>query len=385
MAGSGSSEASRALGNLAALALGLALTLGLFESGLRIYGFNPFGHILDAPSPEQAAFLRPSDHENLDYELVPGASGFIWGADVEINAEGLRDRDITIEKPPGTRRIAVIGDSVTFGNLLPLVDTYPKQLERRLRDRGEPVEVLNFGVGGYDTLQEVALFEHNALRFDPDGVVVGYSANDLSNFSPNLQYIRRLTNYASPIYRLRVAQFIAVWRDRLLLARAAAAANTEEAYREANRERIADLSGDAVLAKRRARLESYLEAHPKAAAHPILGMYASSARIGKLRFALERLAALAGEREVPVVVVIVPSLAAPKFEPGFRLAYDIAEHEASRLGFEVLRLDDAFLEVGLSNLRVIPSDPHPNREGHRMIAEALTDVLAEPPPRSRDR
>ena len=107
-------------------------------------------------------------------------------------------------------------------------------------------------------------------------------------------------------------------------------------------------------------------------------MYASGARIGRLRFAFERLAALAREREIPVVVVIVPSLAAPKLEPGFRLAYDIADHEASRLGFEVVRLDDAFLAAGLSNLRVIPSDPHPNRDGHRMIAEALRDALPSP-------
>jgi lysophospholipase L1-like esterase len=385
MAGRGSSGVSRALGNLLALVLGLALTFGLFEAGLRIYGFNPFGHILAAPSPEQAAFLRPSDHADLDYELVPGATGFVWGADVVINREGFRDRDFSIAKPPGSRRIVVIGDSVTFGNLLPLAETYAKQLEALLRDRGESVEVLNFGVGGYDTLQEVALFEHSALRFDPDVVVVGYSANDLSMFSPNLHYIRRLTNYASPIYHLRVAQFVAVWRDRLLLTRAATAANTEEAYLEANREHIADVSGDAALAKRRARLERYLEAHPKAAAHPILGMYASSSRIGKLRFALGRLAALAREREIPVVMVIVPSLAAPSFEPGFRFAYDIAEHEASRLGFEVVRLDDAFLEAGLANLRVIPSDPHPNREGHRMIAEALTEVLAAGPRPSRDR
>jgi len=385
MAGTGWSGARRAFGNLVALVLGLLLTFGLFELGLRLYGFNPFGHLLDAPTPEQAAFLRPSEHDDVDYELVPGAEGFVWGTDVAINAEGFRDREFSPEKPPGTRRIVVIGDSVTFGNLLPVRDTYPKQLEALLRARGEPVEVLNFGVGGYDTLQEVALLEYKALRFDPDLVVVGYSANDLSNFSPNLQYIRRVANYTAPIYRLRVAQFAAVWRDRLMLARAAEAANREEAYVEANRDHIADVSGDPELARRRARLARYFEAHPEAAAHPILGMYASSARIGKLRFAFERLAGLAAARGIPVVVVIVPSLAAPKLEPGFRLAYDIAEHEASRLGFAVARLDDAFLAAGLPELRVIPSDPHPNREGHRMIAEALVRVVAEGSGSPRDR
>jgi hypothetical protein len=114
-------------------------------------------------------------------------------------------------------------------------------------------------------------------------------------------------------------------------------------------------------------------------------MYGSSARIGKLRFSFERLAELTRARGIPVVVVVVPSLDAPKFERGFRFAFDIVDHEASRLGFRVVRLEDAFLDAGLRKLRVVPSDPHPNREGHRMIAEALSDVVGERPQHALDR
>jgi lysophospholipase L1-like esterase len=99
-----------------------------------------------------------------------------------INASGFRDREYPVEKPPGTSRILMLGDSVTAGNGIPDPTlTFPKILEHLLN--GDPAdatryEVLNMAVGGYHTMQEAATLERKGLRYDPDLVFVGFCMND---------------------------------------------------------------------------------------------------------------------------------------------------------------------------------------------------------------
>jgi hypothetical protein len=78
-------------------------------------------------------------------------------------------------------------------------------------------EVLNIGVGGYDTAQEVALLEQFAGQFDIDEVIVGYCMNDVGMVSVNLDYIKRASVYNSKIYNLRALQFIRLNLDRIEL------------------------------------------------------------------------------------------------------------------------------------------------------------------------
>src|SRR5688572_31304238 len=58
--------------------------------------------------------------------LAPGYDGWFAGVPVRINALGFRDRrNYLLEKPPGTFRIFVLGDSVTFGHGTLDDTTYP--------------------------------------------------------------------------------------------------------------------------------------------------------------------------------------------------------------------------------------------------------------------
>jgi len=56
-------------------------------------------------------------------------------------------------------------------------------LERRLQEKlpDRQVEVINFGVAGYGTDQELLLFEKQGRLYQPDAVVVFFYANDLWN------------------------------------------------------------------------------------------------------------------------------------------------------------------------------------------------------------
>ncbi|MDT8301558.1 MAG: tetratricopeptide repeat protein [Sedimentisphaerales bacterium] len=97
------------------------------------------------------------------------------------NAHGQRDRERTLQKPDGVRRVLLLGDSVVEGYGLREYETISRQLENLYGDG--TTEVLNFGVSAYCTLAEVELLEVKGLRFDPDVVVLVFVENDFDNFN----------------------------------------------------------------------------------------------------------------------------------------------------------------------------------------------------------
>src|SRR5579883_3140779 len=103
-------------------------------------------------------FLKPDAARG--WSLIPGA------------------RDFTVEKPAGTFRIACVGDSYTFGWGVNVEDSFPKQLEQSLGKK-RPVEVLNFGVMGYNADQCRVTLEQVALKYQPDLVIYSFYWDDL--------------------------------------------------------------------------------------------------------------------------------------------------------------------------------------------------------------
>jgi lysophospholipase L1-like esterase len=110
------------------------------------------------------------------------------GARYTINADGFRDHPYARPKPAGTFRIVVLGQSVAFGFGVPLEDTFPKLLERRLAIVAPEVriEVLNLGVIGYNAYTEAALFADVGVGYEPDLVLVQFGFNDLND--PTLHF-----------------------------------------------------------------------------------------------------------------------------------------------------------------------------------------------------
>jgi lysophospholipase L1-like esterase len=116
--------------------------------------------------------------------LTPGYDGWFAGVPVRINSLGFRDaRDYTLAKPPGTFRILVLGDSVTFGHGALSDTTYPFLFEQRLRQWRPDInwEVWNLGVPGYNTTTELKYLERVGPSYQPDLVIVGFYENDLSD------------------------------------------------------------------------------------------------------------------------------------------------------------------------------------------------------------
>ncbi len=126
--------------------------------------------------------------------LRPGKEGWYQKegkAFLRINSLGYRDNEHEVAKPAGTYRIAVLGDSFTEARQVALEDTFPSLLGQELGTcaglSGRRVEVLNFGVGGYGTAQQLLTLRKDALRFAPDLVLLAFfPGNDLQDNSREL-------------------------------------------------------------------------------------------------------------------------------------------------------------------------------------------------------
>lgn len=133
--------------------------------------------------------FRRSENPILFYEPNPGAKSEIYS----INSAGFRDREFSKKKDPAVFRIVMLGDSIVWGHGLALQDTFAKQLESLLNEvSDQKFEVLNFGVSGYSTQQEVELFRVKANEYDPDLVIVGYCLNDFEESSVEGEAFKRL-------------------------------------------------------------------------------------------------------------------------------------------------------------------------------------------------
>jgi hypothetical protein len=95
------------------------------------------------------------------------------------NANGYRDLERTLPRPPGVRRVVSLGDSFAWGASVEFDDAYPQRLERGLnRRRRERWEVVNLALPGMNTVDQAAQLEQEGMAYGPDVVVLGFVLND---------------------------------------------------------------------------------------------------------------------------------------------------------------------------------------------------------------
>jgi hypothetical protein len=171
-------------------------------------GFEVFLRLSDYSAP---VWYQPDPY--LGWTLRPGVRGLFSAegrAYVSVNSAGFRDREHQLDKPEGTYRIAVLGDSYSEAMQVPLQSAYWAQLPAQLAacgfQRGREIEVLNFGVAGFGTAQQLLLLESVALRYRPDLVLLQFTnGNDVRNNSFALEAEKQRPFFMlDPRGRLRV-------------------------------------------------------------------------------------------------------------------------------------------------------------------------------------
>jgi len=329
--------------------LALASTVAalvIAEAAVRALAFAPGVKPIDVTTT--TSVYRRSENPVLGYELRPNYRNDDPDSYVTFrrtNAHGQRDIERTLEKPPGVRRVLLLGDSVVEGEGIENLDeTMSRQLEA-LHPDGR-TEVLNFGVAGYCTLAEVELLETKGLAFDPDVVVIVFVTNDFRNFNQQLVMLgepeERPRWVKSLIVRSDLFRLVSLRLDLFGLGRELEPMRwTEQAIGDNNV--VEGLARLAALSRREG-FEALVAIWPRFTDERILNPEAMPGSRGELL--IERLARMNG----------LPTL---RFSRAFRADRNASDPSARpRLLYSV---GDRL---------------HPNAHGHAIAARALRDAIA---------
>lgn len=163
-------RAKKLLAKFLLVLVGILIGAVIAEVALRVAGYS---------YPE---FYRRD--EALGFSLLPGAEGWYrkeGNAYVRINSDGLRDVEHALAKPAGTFRIALLGDSYCEALQVSQEDAFWQVMAGKLDEcHAFPgkVEVINFGVSGYGTTQELLTLRERVWKYAPDLVVLAVTTNN---------------------------------------------------------------------------------------------------------------------------------------------------------------------------------------------------------------
>jgi len=152
---------------------------------------------------------------------------------IRTNSRGLRtDREIDYRKPSNKKRIVALGDSFTMGYGVNIENLYLTRLRKKLKDAGHNVEVVNLGVSGFSSAEELIMLENEGLKYDPDLVILAFYQNDLDENMisglyklSNNELVRNNTEYLPKIklrnflYSIPVYRYLAERSQLLYLVR----------------------------------------------------------------------------------------------------------------------------------------------------------------------
>jgi hypothetical protein len=114
-----------------------------------------------------------------------------FSVSVSINSYGLRDREYPLERVPGKRRMLVLGDSFTWGFGVEQDEAFSEILERRHPDW----EIINAGVSGYGTDQQLLWLERRGIAFQPDVVLLAFHEGDIKDNNLQVRYGYRKSGF----------------------------------------------------------------------------------------------------------------------------------------------------------------------------------------------
>lgn len=329
----------RRLGVNLLVSLGALLIMALVLEGvIRLTGlaYDPQfdqrgeGIILDSPDPE----IRKELPRNFD--------GLMLGARVQTNSFGMRGAETTLEKPPGTFRIAVLGDSWAFGWGVGQGEDFPSVLEELLQEHHEAggirFQVLNFSVFAYNTLQELAILRSRALAFDPDLVIIAFNINDVEGHLPRRARQRDLASTIRHLEQETVSRshLIRLIDDRL----------------------------------RRLALRMNLERPDKVEHYEGLYRPDSPGWI-RVQGALAEMRDLCRSAGAEIYLVNCPWISVLTPENPYLDIHRQVIETAETLGIPAFDLFGIFEGRDAAELRISPLDGHPRAEGHRMAAAAI--------------
>jgi lysophospholipase L1-like esterase len=265
------------------------------------------------------------------------------------NSKTLQGNSYESQKPAGTYRIAVLGDSFTFAPFMQPDDAFPARLERFLRmsaltkKQEAAVEVINYGVPGYSTSHEVQE-ARKALAEGADFLLLQITLNDPQRKSYQPTGLTGQNEFGpyEPSHKLK--PILHHWKSLNYFLERIHNTNTHTRY-----------------------VDYYYELFEKEASWK--GFEGS----------IQKLAKIAKKQNKPLVAVVFPLFGVPlndnyPFHPLHKKVQKCLE----AAGIPYRDLFSLFEGIPLERLQVIPgADFHPNEIGHRLAAESIYEWFHE--------
>lgn len=256
-----------------------------------------------------------------------------------FDEHGANNRDYFYpeKKSANTFRIVVIGDSFTFGFGVPFDDSFPKRFERLLNlNISQPkVEVINKGVPGLSTKQEVKVLKRALDGLSPDLVLLQVTLNDPELRPFAAPHGALMNNAGSYMYKEGIFKY---WRT---LGFVWARIQNTRSYTK------------------------YIEYFQK--------LWTDPETVSSFEGAVATIKRLTEEKKVPVIGMVFPLLSFSLDDTyPFKEAHRVANQILHKYGIHTLDLFQTFHGMDTQRLQASPGlDPHPSEIAHRVAAEAL--------------
>lgn len=299
-----------------------AIALGLAEAVLRIKNSSMKNY--DIEMWKYAKELKtPSADPRLGHEHIKQAKAHLQSVDIRLNEWGLRGGPVAASP---SRRILFLGGSITLGWGVKEEDTVSARVQQLLRPQDPGVEVLNGGVGNYNSERYVERFFTSLKELNPTDIVVQYFVRDAEKLDAGSG------NALLRNSQLAVTLWIAV-------------------------NRLTNKAGEASLVKHYA--DVYRQDQPG---------------FVEMKASLRRLADYAKAHDIRIFLAMTPDVHnLKKYELGF--IHETIKRIAEEDGYRYLDLLGAFGALSPEEIWAMPGDPHPNALGHDLMAKAIAPVL----------
>ena len=284
----------------------------------------------------------PVDDPILDWRHVQNLEYQVGKVLYTFNASGFRDVDHAVEKPPGIKRIVVLGDSVTNGYGVEWERVFSHILQSQL---GGQIEIINIAAGGLNTPQEVHLFEQEGLAYNPDLVILNFILND-SDFYSSFKAAQRYN--AEKDAKIGLLNLKINPRIKRVL--------KSSALIYFIKERVENL---------KSRLLG------KEETDYFVSIWGKAENRQKVTSGFDKLQVLQEENHFDVLVIIWPLITDYRHYR-FAFIHQWVEEEAENRGFSTIDLLPRFSRIPYRDLQVTAEDNiHPNALGHKIGAEVF--------------
>lgn len=301
-------------------------------------------------------------------EIIP-TTAYDWSS---------RHKGYSLEKPPKTFRIVVLGDSFAFGQGVKRDETFPKQLELMFNKVNAEIkfEVINLGFCGLNTVGEVEILvqrgvnpetwrpdeKYRGLGYKPDLVLLEYTLNDsarnwrtvwqIKQYDDKYRTGEHITRINSGPYSLPIPAFI----DKFLTKNSRFYLFFLNRYNQF----LARLGGREA---------------GKSAVTATLGRYKEDyTGWGYAKQALAEMASVARQNGLPIVIAVYPEIVDFNDYP-FKDVHSKILNIAGSLGFHTIDLFPSFEGLEAKSLMATPYDGHPNAKAHAIAAKAIFEYL----------